>query len=106
VERQFHHAQTGPSVRRRADDRHVLGDIRDGRRRQFHHLHGDRQTQVHAHGYQLLPVQFGRVRSHTAGVRVAAGNVVHMVSVREKRCAVGLENFKTKKTTRTDDAAT
>jgi len=81
VGQRLHNAQTGSSVHSRAHDDHVLCDIRDRRHRQLDHLHGDCQTQIHAHGHQLLFVQFGRVRSHTAGVWVTAGNVVHLVQV-------------------------
>jgi len=81
VGQRLHNAQTGSSVHSRAHDHHVLGDIRDGRHRQLDYLHGDSQTQIHAHCHQLLFVQFSRVRSHTTGVRVTAGNVVHLVQV-------------------------
>lgn len=83
VGRRLHDGKTGSSVHCRAHDHHVLGDIRDGRHRQFDHLHGDSQTQVYAHGHQLLFIQSSRVRSHTACVRVTAGNVVDMVQVSE-----------------------
>lgn len=88
-QQQLRDAQARSAVHRRADDHHVLGDFRHRRHRQLDHVHGDRQAQVHAHGHQLLPVQPGRVRSHTSGVRVAAGDVVHMVQVsrRERPCA-------------------
>lgn len=78
----LHADQTRHPVHCRAYDRHLLGNIRHGRHRQFDHLLGDRQAQVHAHGDQLLFVQSGRVRPHTACVRSTAGNVVHMVQVR------------------------
>lgn len=83
-ERQPTDAETRPSVHRRAHDHHVLGDLRDGRDRQLHHLPGDHQAQVHAHRDQLLSVQSRRVRPHTAGVRAAAGDVVDMVQVSER----------------------
>lgn len=61
--------QTPVAEHRRADHRRLRVRVRHRRDRQHRRLRGDRPQQLHAHGHQLLPVQFGRLRSHTFTVR-------------------------------------